>query len=153
MEACAATGAEYVLMLEEDVVAAANWFFQTNITLQSLEEHRDLRKSVYLRIFYTSHLLGWNSEDWLSYVLWSVVAALLSSTLLVLLQRRHKAISTVLTAHAIRVIVFAHMPTCIHLYHSAGRLTVTTLRSGLHPMDQFGCCSQALVYPKGVTPV
>jgi hypothetical protein len=69
LEACAPTGAEYVLMLEEDVVAAANWFLQTNMTLQSLEEHRDLRKSVYLHIFYTSHLLGWNSEDWLSYVL------------------------------------------------------------------------------------
>jgi hypothetical protein len=152
LEACAVTGAAHVLMLEDDVVAAGTWFRRTNTMLQQLEQHQDFDKSVYVRLFYTSHLLGWNSEDWFSYLLHSVIVLSVSFAILSLLQRCHRAISMVLTAHVTRVIVLVHVPACILFYYAAGRLTVAPLRSGLRPMDRFGCCSQALVFPRRVIP-
>jgi hypothetical protein len=148
LETCAATGAAYVLMLEDDVVAAGDWYHWTKITLQSLEEHQDFDRSVYLRLFYTSHLLGWNSEDWFSYLTQSVVAACVLAAVLCSLRRCHRAFSKILTGQMIGIILLVHLPACISLYFAAGRLTVAPLRNGLRPMDHFGCCSQALVFPR-----
>lgn len=94
LQTCAATGAEYVLMLEDDVIAAANWFHLTNATLQTLEQYPDFDQTLYLRLFYTSHLLGWNSEHWLGYVMRSAVATLASFVFLRLLHRFHRSTST-----------------------------------------------------------
>ena len=152
LQTCAATGAEHVLMLEDDVIAAANWFHQTNTTLQSLEQHRDFDRTLYLCLFYTSHLLGWNSEHWLIYAITSSAAALTSFALLWLLYRCHGFTSKVLTPNMIRIIVLVHVPAFILLYFAAGRLTVAPLRRGLRPMDEFGCCSQALVFPSRAIP-
>jgi hypothetical protein len=68
LEACAATGAAHILMLEDDVIAIDTRFRRTNTTLQQLEQHQDFYESVYIRLFYVSHSLSWNSEDSSSYL-------------------------------------------------------------------------------------
>lgn len=52
----------------------------------------------------------------------------------------------------IRVVVLVHVPAFILLYFAAGRLTVAPLRRGLRLMDEFGCCSQALLFPSRAIP-
>jgi hypothetical protein len=93
-------------------------------------------------------LLGWNSEDWFSYLTQSVVAACVLAAVLCSLRRCHRAFSKILTVRTRGIILLVHLPACIFLYFAAGRLTVAPLRNGLHSMDHFGCCSQALVFPR-----
>lgn len=41
----------------------------------------------------------------------------------------------------------------IVLYFLAGRVTVQPMRAGVHLMNRFGCCSQALLFPREKVPV
>lgn len=70
---CLATETALVLMLEDDVVAADDWYHRTAQALRTLEESCYLGAALYLRLFYATHLLGWNAEGWHAYLLWSLV--------------------------------------------------------------------------------
>lgn len=152
LESCAATGAQWTLMLEDDILAADGWYYRTKAATRQIEEHPDFAHSLYVRLFYTSHLLGWNSEEWILYLLWTVGVTAAVIALLHVLQRYHKPSATVLTIRTAGVIVCIYLPSCILLFFAAGRLTVAPLAAGVQPMNQFGCCSQALVFPRHQIP-
>lgn len=136
------------MMLEDDILAADGWYHQTNNAPQQMEAHPDFGRSLYMRLFYTSHLLGWNSEEWRSYLVWSLAVTAVVAALLYVVQRYHKPSAKVLTVRTVGAIVCIYIPSCILLFFAAGRLTVSPLATGVQPMDQFGCCSQALVFPQ-----
>ena len=53
---------------------------------QDEREPRPRSKWLYLRLFYTETYLGWNAEDWSTYLLHSTLLFLLLSTVLLLLR-------------------------------------------------------------------
>lgn len=63
LRSCHSTGAPFVLMLEDDVLNASGWYLQTQIAIRELQEKNNFDKAIYLRLFYTTHLLGWNEEE------------------------------------------------------------------------------------------
>jgi hypothetical protein len=152
LRACYNTGAPFIAMLEDDVLAADGWYHRTIAALNKLETQGKLDAMVYLRLFYNSGLLGWNSERWLDHLFSSIFIALCIAISLRLLQRYSSTCSKFLTTRTCLVILFFCTPCTIGLYYAAGRLTTSPLRRGVVLMDTHGCCSQAFVFHRDRVP-
>jgi hypothetical protein len=117
-----------------------------------MESRSDYTSSVYLRLFYNTRIQGWNSEFWPHYLFWSVVFESLLVGVLWFLRRSNAAAAKFLTPRTILAILFICSPACVALYFAAGRLTVHPNPTGIHRMNSYGCCSQALLFPRDQVP-
>ncbi|KAM5441403.1 hypothetical protein MferCBS31731_003474 [Microsporum ferrugineum] len=150
LKACQAMGAPHVIMVEDDVLAMDGWYHRTKEALIDAERQtKQLGTSnyLYLRLFYTQGLLGWNNEEWLIYLISSmaVIAALWG--ILVTARWYIPRLSKQLSNKVILLICLVHGPICILLFFASGRLSMLPIQPGVHQMPRFGCCSQALVFP------
>ena len=151
---CLETNAPYISMLEDDVIAADGWYRRTKAAVQEMENMAEYRSSLYLRLFYNTRIQGWNSESWPLYLFCSVAFEILLVSFLRLVRRVNKAASRFLTLRTSLFILLVCSPACIGLYFAAGRLTVHLNPTGIHQMNGYGCCSQALLFPRSqVTPL
>lgn len=148
LEQCLNTESPYVLVLEDDVLAVEGWYQRTKSAIADLEERPEYDRSIYLRLFYNTRLQGWNSESWPSYLFWSTVFELVLAGMLVALRYSCTTASRFLTRRTTGVILALYAPACVALYFSAGRLTVQPYPHGIHRMNEYGCCSQAFVFPR-----
>ncbi|KAE8381109.1 hypothetical protein BDV26DRAFT_256115 [Aspergillus bertholletiae] len=151
------TDAPYFLMLEDDVVAQRNWFPTTTQTLHSIQDW--VRRGIvhpdwlYLRLFYTEKFLGWNTENWREYFLWSLAVAVAVAALCLSLRRSVRPAQEIFTNAFLGLVCFGAVPGVILLYFASGRVTVQRpMRPGVHLMNRHGCCSQALVFPREKIP-
>lgn len=151
LRSCLETNAPYLLVLEDDVLASNGWYSRMRAAIDDLETRRQYDESVYLRLFYNSRLHGWNSEFWPYYLFWSVVFELCVVSM-VLFLRRKTAASDLLTPWMVSAIAVICAPLCIGLFFAAGRLTVMPFPKGIHQMNNYGCCSQAFVFPRQQVP-
>nr|POF13132.1 hypothetical protein CFP56_10280 [Quercus suber] len=152
LQACYDTGAPYVIMFEDDVLAMDTWYSRAKNALYQVERHADFHKTLYLRLFYAHRFLGWNSEEWLTYLLWSISMEILLIAVLYTLRRTHMPSSRFLTFKTVLVILFICAPACIGLYFAAGRATVAGFPQGVHKMNKYACCSQTLTFPRDQIP-
>jgi hypothetical protein len=152
LRACYDTGAPYIVMLEDDVLAADGWYHRTIAALNQLETQGTLDSMVYLRLFYNSGLHGWNGDRWREHLLWSIFVTLCVATSLRLLQRCSSTCSNFLTTRTCLVILLFCTPCTIGLYYAAGRLTMSPLQHGVILMDTHGCCSQAFLFYRDRVP-
>ncbi|KAH8692771.1 hypothetical protein BGW36DRAFT_346753 [Talaromyces proteolyticus] len=154
LKACQDVGTPYVIIIEDDVVAMDGWYHRT---VQALEDAarktRDMGASryLYLRLFYTQKFLGWNDEEWLAYFLGSLavvasVGGVLMATLYVPYANRF------LRKDIIVVLCLVCTPLCIVLFFAAGRVSMLPISAGVHQMPKFGCCTQAIAYPRERVP-
>lgn len=152
LEKCYDTGASWVAMIEDDVLARAGWYPDTQQALHDLQESAAKDRLLYLRMFYTEGLLGWNSEEGVRYLGWSIVSLLV--VLLVLLGARSKStrIHRALPNLNVAIICLISLPAFILLYFMAGRITMQPPAPGLHEMNRFGCCSQGFIFPRAIVP-
>ncbi|KAF2279577.1 uncharacterized protein EI97DRAFT_412704 [Westerdykella ornata] len=150
---CAALeSVEYVAVFEDDVVAVQGWYARARAALETahrLSVERYAKEFLYLRLFFTEEFLGWNVEDWRSYAGYSALAVGLPVLLLWGLRRWMKRVAGVMMSQRF---VFCSVPlfvVCLILVLFAlGRLTVMPLPDGVYEMPAYGCCSQALVFPR-----
>lgn len=152
LQTCLNTTASYILMLEDDVLAAEGWYSRTRAAIEEMEMQPRFDKSLYLRLFYNTRLQGWNSQFWPYYLWWSIVAELSLAAVLWLLRRNISSARQFLTPRTIATMLLVCSPACIGLYFAAGRQIVTLTPTDIHEMNQFGCCSQALLFPRGKCP-
>ncbi|EHA25365.1 hypothetical protein ASPNIDRAFT_42277 [Aspergillus niger ATCC 1015] len=150
MKDCYDTGADYVAMIEDDTLAAKGWLSSTLHALDVIHQRSIAGQDwVYLRLFYVDNLLGWNSEEWprylaLSFVIW----ATLTGAMVFIKRRFFKSTP----ASAIWMTSLIFIPAFIGLHFIAGRQTMWPIRSGVHEMNKYGCCSQGLVFPRSIVP-
>ena len=152
LKECYKKGVPWVVMLEDDVVGADGWFARTKKAVEGLAGRRDFHDMLYLRLFYNERLLGWNSEEWLGYVVRSLLVEISIAAILFAALRYVPHAPTYLTSRTLTTILFVCTPICITLYFAAGRLTVASPSTGLNRMDTYGCCSQAFVFPREQIP-
>lgn len=107
---------------------------------------------LYLRLFYTEKLLGWNSEEWLRYFGCSILAFMVTATILVTSRNYSRWLRKHLSNISMMVICCFCLPATILLYFVAGRGSMQPPPPGLHRMEQFGCCSQGLIFPRLIVP-
>ncbi|KAH9861343.1 hypothetical protein J1614_011089 [Plenodomus biglobosus] len=153
LDKCAEKFTPYIAIFEDDTIAADGWYHRTISALRDAEQQAALVRSkpifLYLRLFYTEEFLGWNAENWKLYLKNSLWIATIPT--LVLLFLRFMKPTTKHSLHLLSrrtfILVYLSLAALILLFFGLGRMTVLPLRTGVHEMAQFGCCSQAFVFP------
>jgi hypothetical protein len=155
LEYCAKQQAPYVAIFEDDIVAAHGWFHRTVAALEEAEKLSATQYAadsfLYLRLFYTEEFHGWNSENWCRYLLTSAFVFALPMALLCYLRSKNATANRILTPNILLAIALFIL-TSISLFFALGRITVLPLPTGVSLMPNFGCCSQALVFPTSIVP-
>ncbi|KXT01838.1 hypothetical protein AC579_9407 [Pseudocercospora musae] len=152
LNACHQVGTPFIMIVEDDVLAAAGWYAHLKAALRTKVRRSITESSLYLRLFYTEVNFGWNKESWLGYLIYSTFLEGLVAGILILLRRRRSPIRRLLTPSCCITSLAIYVPLLILLFFATGRLTLFPLAHGLQPMDQYGCCSQALLYPRDQVP-
>lgn len=146
------TDAPYIAIFEDDIIFADGWLVKT---LHALEDAQIQASSswIYLRLFYTETSLGWQaSEDfWFGHQLLTF-SLVMSGVLLLLLIGKWclRPLDRRLDIFAIIVLVFIATPAFTALVFMMGKYNLNPL-SGVERMDKYGCCTQALVFPRSQT--
>ena len=159
------TSAPFVSLIEGDVIAARGWLLRA---LSAAEYVDSLARPegapldgngkqyaspwLYLRLFYTETYLGWNSEEWPTYLFSSVLVTVLIIGTLLLLRSRNKKFATHLSNTTLLILTFFIIPSLIALYFAAGRSTMQPFPAGVRRMENFGCCSQGFIFPRKILP-
>lgn len=107
---------------------------------------------LYLRLFYTEQFLGWNVEEWPTYLVWSLLIVSVPVVGIVAARYRFKNLGRTLTNDTIIIVCGICIPLCICLVFAAGKNSVLPMHAGVNEMPNFGCCSQSLVFPQAKVP-
>ncbi|KAI9838477.1 MAG: hypothetical protein M1837_002469 [Sclerophora amabilis] len=167
LKACAQTGAPYVAMVEDDVIALDGWYHRTLEALEIANHQTRARGNreceslksqllheaypaldLYLRLFYTEALLGWNSENWPTYLFWSAVSVSTPLLSWILLRRLYPPSKRIVPFPIVILGCCVCVPFCILLFFAIGKVSTLPLPRGVIEMSNFGCCSQSFVFPK-----
>lgn len=152
LQKCLDTGAQWIMLVEDDIIAKAGWYTQATSALKTIQAERKPSTWLYLRLFYTEKLFGWNSEEWMRYLGWSVFVFLATAAGLISARAGSRRLRKHLSNLSIAIIVCLYLPASILLYFMAGRLSMQPPSRGLQRMETFGCCSQGLIYPREIVP-
>jgi len=150
---CYSTGARYIAMIEDDTLAVEGWYPRALEALRNIEtemSRRPGRSWVFLRLFYTEDLFGWNSEDWPIYVFWSFVTWVLTTSLMIFARSRSRAVQNFMPNTSVLAISVVCIPALVALFFACGRNSIWPLKPGIHEMNKNGCCSQGYVYPRDI---
>lgn len=174
LEACYRVGAPNILMVEDDVLALDGWYHRAVKALEVAQE-RTYRKGVsdctfsalrclsshyltntlavlYLRLFYTEELLGWNIEEWPTYLIWSFAIVAVPLIVMIAIRYTFKNVGRTVTNDILVIVFGVCIPLCIGLFFAAGRHSMLPMPVGVNEMPKFGCCSQSLVFPQSKVP-
>lgn len=142
------TDAPYIAVFEDDIIFADGWLVKT---LDSLAELRQESRSwLYLRLFYTETSLGWQASEDFWYGHKFLTFALVSGGVLLLLllwKRACRPSNRKLDTWTMAVLVLVTAPAFTALVFMTGKYNISPLK-GLERMDKYGCCTQALVFPR-----
>ncbi|OAL39562.1 hypothetical protein AYO20_00959 [Fonsecaea nubica] len=154
---CYDTGAHYIAMVEDDTLAVEGWFRRLVDALAVVRVKMDGshpgRRWLYLRLFYTDDLLGWNSEQWHIYLFWSFSVWSATMTVLLTARRRFPRQLEFFTHEVVVAIAVVCIPAMVLLIFLTGKQTTLPLRPGVRKMNKYGCCSQGFVFPRDMVPV
>ncbi|KAK1250048.1 hypothetical protein MKX08_010051 [Trichoderma sp. CBMAI-0020] len=163
VEACREQEYPYFALVEDDIVTLRDWFprFKKGLAFVEQKTEETKREWIYLRLFYSEILMGWNNEEWLSYskVIFLVYAAVLVAFLAGRKYYMRKGASAGVSPHTQRylgALIFGlWLPALIALYFLSGRLSANRLNPfglsefhGAREMPHYGCCAQGLVLPQ-----
>ncbi|OAL46965.1 integral membrane protein [Pyrenochaeta sp. DS3sAY3a] len=151
---CAKQHTPYIAIFEDDTIAMDGWYHRTIAAIRNAEEQAAQKSTnssfLYLRLFYTEEFLGWNSEEWRTYLFYSLCVAFVPTAMLIIIWTLagRTTLSRVICKPRAVMAVYVSVAIMILLFFGLGRATVLPLPTGVHEMAQFGCCSQALVFPR-----
>ncbi|KAK4178453.1 putative glycosyltransferase [Triangularia setosa] len=167
VEACMNQGAEYFVLVEDDIVAGRDWLERLKRGLGYVEGVSENRGEewLYLRLFYSELLMGWNSEEWRTYLGWScAVYATVLIGFLIIRSRRWCCFGKLgrgnadLYRYATAMGFGLWLPALIALYFLSGRVSTSRVNPftwtshGVREMMNYGCCAQGLLFPKRQLP-
>jgi hypothetical protein len=166
------TLAPYIAIIEGDVLAVRNWYPRALAAAEHIDNQDPLGEDdsdistnpdkataswLYLRLFFTETYLGWNKEEWPTYLAMSSLIFLTTGASLIALRATFPyALSRPLSNPTLLLILFIYLPSTIILYFALGRPTVSPLPhpypAGVQVMSNFGCCSQGFIYARRMVP-
>ncbi|KAI0021293.1 hypothetical protein F4780DRAFT_778807 [Xylariomycetidae sp. FL0641] len=151
MEECVRRNPDYIMVVEDDVVALDGWYHRT---LGALEEARiasaELGRTsfLYLRLFYYEGLLGWNSENWFTYLRYSVAFTMVETVVLLAIRHYWAPARSFLSRLMLLLLLGVCTPLSIGLFFAAGPTYMFPTPAGVNLMPKFACCGQGLVFPR-----
>ena len=175
VEACQQHGSPYFALIQDDTIASRDWLQRLWRGVAHLENmpKEDERDWLYLRLFHSEKLMGWNNEEVLDYLkIIAVVYVLIGAIVLISMRccrrrgraarHRHTKVSNAGTTtirppqtHSFSYIASLALglwiPASITLFFMAGRVTfhrLTHREAYVREMPEYGCCAQGLVFPQ-----
>ncbi|KAK8037445.1 hypothetical protein PG991_000791 [Apiospora marii] len=148
---CAKVNPRYTMTLEDDVIAIDGWYHRTLAAVKNAaQKTEELGRDgfLYLRIFYDGRLLGWNSEEWLSYFGGSILFVVAELAVLSFIRWRFQAVRRAVPILFILLVAGVCTPMLIGLFFASGRSCMLPKRPGVSLMQKYGCCGQGLVFPQ-----
>ncbi|EGR49137.1 glycosyltransferase [Trichoderma reesei QM6a] len=161
-ETCRRQEADYFILVEDDVIAARDWFERLQAATPLVNERAVAKRQdwLYIRLFYTETYMGWNSEEWgiysrnIALIYVAVLGLMLALRYLhQMASPSHKERASKHAKLLMANILMIWVPLFIGLGFMAGRLTVSPLPTGVLEMPRYGCCSQGLVIPNRHLPL
>ncbi|KAK5046183.1 hypothetical protein LTR84_008640 [Exophiala bonariae] len=155
MEKCYDTNASWIVIFEDDIILADGWFVQTLQAVTDIQHHIASSNSdwLFLRLFNQERSIGWASsipgENHEALISLLVAVPLLSALLFV--RSRYLQFRRQLDNATLAIICFLAIPTFVVLFFQAGKASMLPPLPGVHK-EPFGCCSQALVFPRDQFP-
>jgi len=156
-----ATTAPFILVLEDDILFADGWMTKTLNGLKQLQDisHAPPRHAkvdtpwLYLRLFYTETALMWqNSDFWYAHMpLTFLLATIFGFGTLCAVRWKWPSTRAHLDNGAIAVLCLTTIPAFTALAFMIGKYSLHPLR-GVVRMNQYGCCTQAIVFPREQVP-
>ena len=150
LRACQEVNAPYTIIFEDDIILATGWFSKTLKALSDISQRNQQPRDpwIYLRLFYTETSLGWSDSDMAYRNMPLIFGLLMLSTFSSLSMLRHTRFQRLhLDTLSIVVISMICVPAFTALVYMAGKYNVMPLH-GVVEMNQYGCCTQGLVFPK-----
>ncbi|KAL9094340.1 MAG: hypothetical protein Q9165_003481 [Trypethelium subeluteriae] len=155
LSSCYDLGTPYVLMLEDDILLADSWLIRTLAALRSSEPTTGLapHEWLYLRLFNQERSTGWSSRRIGANheALISLGLILLILSLAIPLRRSYPTLRACLDKPTLAVVCLIAVPSLVVLFFQSGKASLLPPRPGL-TIQNFGCCSQALLYPRDHVP-
>lgn len=142
------TNAPYIAIFEDDIIFADGWLAKALSSLADLKRFSE--PWLYLRLFYTETSLGWDasSDFWYGHQLLTFVLAMVAVLALLLgAKRTVRSFARRLDTQTLVILVCIVTPAFTALTFMIGKYNLNPL-DGLERMDRYGCCTQALVFPR-----
>ncbi|CAF9921681.1 MAG: hypothetical protein GOMPHAMPRED_002361 [Gomphillus americanus] len=137
LEYCLNTTLPWAAIFEDDILFADSWFARLKHAIS--QEDTDLASLLYFRMFNDERATGWSGRGlFANHELYIGIG--IDVFVLLILLRMDRSWSTILPA-----LVF--VPFVVLLFFASGKATMLPPRPGVRK-EEFGCCSQALVYPR-----
>lgn len=155
LQRCYDTGALYVGMFEDDIVMARGWFVRTLLGLRHISDiDKDDKSWLFMRLFNQERSTGWASHDIGSnYEHWIIVGIGIGITASVLLARRRWLLARQYgDIETLFVTVVILVPGLVILFYQSGKASLLPPSPGVFN-EPFGCCSQAMVFPRTQIPL
>lgn len=153
LQHCYDKGIPYALMLEGDIIFADAWLVKTLEALDYIEHKHVWKKEkhdwIYLRLFNQERSIGWASNKiGANKELWIVLGI---DAAVVLFAMASKSIRRRLDNWSLALICLLVIPSFVIFFFQAGKANILPPRPGVLEQN-FGCCSQALLYPRQQIP-
>lgn len=143
--------------MEDDIILADSWLVKTKKAIQDIEKAVKSGKPAYnylnLRIFYTETTMRWRETDFWFRRMDLLLALATCNTFIFLLIFRRMFPSTRKHLDNWALVVFSAVavPAFIILLFMIGKYSLFP-PNGVFVMNRYGCCSQALLYPRDRIP-
>lgn len=154
LQQCYETGTPYIGIFEDDIILANGWLIRTLRALQQLPSpHEEDGGWLFMRLFNQERSTGWkhrniggNKEHWI------VLGIGLAITALALLARSYsRSVREHLDLGTVLVVVLFLNPAAVVLFYQSGKASLMPPSPGVFA-EGFGCCSQAMVFPRAQVP-
>jgi hypothetical protein len=149
---CLKTKADWITIIEDDVIARAGWYSKTINALHEIQAQKRGSGWLYLRMFYTESFFGYVSEHWMRYLAFSLMLFFFVLAIAVEARRKSERFRRNISNVHIAMMCCCCLPACISLYFMAGYVTLHPSKPGVRLLPEFGCCSQGFVFPSFIVP-
>lgn len=150
MQHCYETGTPYIAFFEDDVMLAEGWLVRTLLGIRDLEQMSPEPDSwLFMRLFNQERSIGWASHEiGGNNELWIVTGVgLLMCAIAWLIRRKWPAMRAHLDVPTMCLICLLVNPAIVVLFFQSGKASLLPHSPGVFD-EPFGCCSQALVFPR-----
>ncbi|KAH7252530.1 hypothetical protein BKA59DRAFT_453748 [Fusarium tricinctum] len=151
LQRCYDTGALYIGMFEDDIILADGWFIRTLRGLAGIPG--STQDWLFMRLFNQERSTGWGSREiGGNHEHWIILGVGMGISALVLLaHKRWRASRRYLDLETLFVVVFILVPGLVILLYQSGKASLFPPSPGVFN-EPFGCCSQAMIFPRVQVP-
>ncbi|KAF2096725.1 hypothetical protein NA57DRAFT_42840 [Rhizodiscina lignyota] len=149
------SSAPFIMIFEGDILLADGWFARTLKGLRHIVNIMEPDAWMDMRLFSYDKSMGWGSQNLLgNNVPWICLALGLALYLMLVQLRRVSSTSLrpYLSPWCVFVICGIAVPAFVILFFRAGKASLLPPSPGVHRQDTFGCCNQALLFPREQVP-